>query len=304
MDRLDTMRVFVAVADRGSFAEAARRLDLAPVQVTRAVASLEERLGQRLFHRTTRRIHLTEAGVRYLDDCRRILRELDDAESALVEGAEPRGLVQLTAPVMFGRLHIQPLVLAYLEAHPLVRVRVLFTDQIVSLVEEEVDVAVRIGELPDSALICQPVGQVRRILCASPAYLRRRGTPRSLDQLREHRLIATSAVTVPREWVFYEDGQPRSVRIDPQLVVNSTEAAVEAAVAGFGLARVLSYQIAAPLGEGRLETVLAQLEPRPLPVQIVYDEPRRRTARVRSLVDFLVPRLRENMLIAAPRARR
>jgi DNA-binding transcriptional LysR family regulator len=296
MDRLETMRVFVVVADRGSFAEAGRRLELDPVQVTRAVASLEERLGQRLFHRTTRHIRLTEAGARYLDDCRRILRELDDAESALVEGAEPRGLVQLTAPVMFGRLHIQPLVLAYLEAHPEVRARVLFTDQIVGLVEEEVDVALRIDEMPDSALICQPVGQVRRILCASPAYLRHRGLPQSLDDLREHSLIATSAVTVTREWVFYADGKPRSMRIDPRLVVNSNEAAVDAALAGFGLARLLSYQVAAPLREGRLETVLAELEPPPLPVQIVYDDARRRTPRVRSLVDFLVPRLRHSLL--------
>jgi len=284
MDRLQAMRVFVAVAEAASFAGGARQLNLSPTQVTRAVAALEERLGVPLLRRTSRSVRLTDAGASYLEDCRHILARLEEAEQA-VQGASaiPQGWLSVTAPVLFGQMHVMPVLLEYLQAHPLLRARTVFVDRVVSLLEEGLDVAVRIGELPDSSLIAVPAGRVRRVLCAAPAYLARRGRPAGPDELARHRLIVNSELG---QWRFGS----AAVRVDPALVVNGNPPAIAAAVAGFGIARVLSYQVAAAVAAGQLEIVLQDHEPPPWPVHVLHA---RGPAKVVAFVELLARRLRQ-----------
>lgn len=290
MDRLDTMRVFVAVAEEQGFASAARRLAMSPPAVTRAVSALEERIGTRLFHRTTRIVRLTEAGTRFLSDCKRILGEIEEAEaSAAGSHAEPAGELALTASVMFGRMFVAPLLLDFLAQHPRVTMRTLFVDRIVDLLEEGLDVAVRIAHLPDSSLTARQVGSVRRVVCASPAYLEAHGKPRTPADIARFDTIAFSTVAMRDEWTF---AAAATIRPPARLIVNTNEVAIAAAVAGYGLARVLSYQIAPELRAGRLKIVLAEFEPPPLPIHIVHLEGRRAAAKVRAFVDFAVDRLR------------
>jgi DNA-binding transcriptional LysR family regulator len=293
MDRLDEMRVFLAVADAGGFAMAARRLGISPPAATRAVASLEERIGARLLHRTTRIVRRTEAGDRFLADCRRILGEIDDAEAAAAGShAEPRGRIAVTAPASFGRLHVAPVVLAFLIRHPEVAARLMLVDRVVDLIEEGLDVAVRIAHLADSSLSASRVGAVRRIVCASPTYLAARGVPRRPADLVRFEAIAFSQAGALPGWSFAAGARTEMVNPPTPLIVNSAEVAVAAAVAGQGLTRVLSYQAAAELQAGRLEIVLAEFEPPPIPVHVVHAEGRRAAARVRAFVDFAVERLR------------
>lgn len=293
MDRLDSLRVFVAVAEEAGFAAAARRLGLSPPAVTRAVAALEERIGARLLQRTTRVVRLTDAGTRFLGDCKRILAELAEAEaSAAGAHAEPRGRFSVTAPVLFGRLHVAPLLLDFLARYPRVTAQLLLFDRIVDLVEEGLDVAVRIAQLPDSSLTAIRVGQVRRVVCAAPAYLDRQGRPRSPADLADFQAIGFSSGEAQGDWSFGAGAELRSVRPATQLLVNSNDVTIAAAVAGRGLVRALSYQIAAEVEAGRLEIVLAAFEPPPLPIHLVHAEGRRANARVRGFVDFAVERLR------------
>jgi DNA-binding transcriptional LysR family regulator len=295
MDRLEAMRVFAAVADERGFAPAARRLRLSPPAVTRAVAALEDRLGAVLLHRTTRVVRLTEAGARFLADCKRILGEIDEAEAAAAGShAEPRGQLVVTAPLMFGRVHVAPIVLDFLSRHPQVSVRTLCVDRVTDLVDEGIDVAIRIGALPDSSLVATGVGTMRRVVCASPAYLRAHGTPRVPADLVDHEAIAFVGAASHREWAFGpEDGRQVAVP-KVRLEVNSADVAVAAACTGRGITRVLSYQIAPELRAGKLKVILADFEPPPAPVHVVHAEGRRVAARVRAFVDFAAERLRAN----------
>ncbi|AUX46756.1 LysR family transcriptional regulator [Sorangium cellulosum] len=287
------MRVFVAVAEEEGFAPAARRLAMSPPAVTRAVSALEERIGTRLLHRTTRIVRLTEAGARFLADCKRILGEIEEAEvSAAGSHADLRGQLAVTAPVMFGRMFVAPVLFDFLSRHPRVSARTLLVDRVVDLLDEGLDVAVRIAHLPDSSLSAVRVGAVRRVVCASPGYLAARGAPRTPADLARFDTIAFSLAGSPVEWSF---GSGTTVeRVDPpwQLVVNTVDVGIAAALAGRGLVRVLSYQIGAELREGQLEIVLSDVEPPPVPIHVVYPEGRRAAARVRAFVDFLVERLR------------
>jgi DNA-binding transcriptional LysR family regulator len=293
VDRLDTMRAFVAVAEAQGFAAAARRLAMSPPAVTRAIVALEDRIGTRLLHRTTRTVRLTEAGTRFLADCKRILGELDEAEaSAAGSHAEPRGRLAVTASVMFGRLYVAPVVLDFLALNPRVTARTLFVDRVVDLVDEGLDVAVRIAHLPDSSLTALRVGAVRRVVCASPDYLARRGTPRRLDELAQHDAIVFSPAEAAEDWSFGAGSPGETVRPPARLIVNSAEVAIAAAAAGHGITRVLSYQAAAEVRAGRLAIVLAALEPPAIPISVVYPEGRRAAAKVRAFVDFAVARLR------------
>lgn len=292
------MRIFAAVAEARGFAPAARRLGLSPAAVTRAVAALEDRLGARLLHRTTRVVRLTEAGAHFLADCKRILGEIDEAEAAAAGiHAEPRGQLVVTAPLMFGRLHVAPIVLDFLKRHPRVSAQMLFLDRVADLVEEGIDAAVRIGALPDSSLTATRVGSMRRIVCASPGYLRARGTPRRPADLVDHDAVAFVGITPHREWSFgledaREVGAP-NVRFE----VNSAEVAVAAAAAGYGFTRVLFYQAARELRAGTLRVVLQEFEPPPLPIHVVHAGGRRVSARVRAFVDFAAARLRANKML-------
>jgi DNA-binding transcriptional LysR family regulator len=292
MDRLQCMGAAVAVADSRGFAGAARKLGLSAPAVTRAVAALEQHLGVALFVRTTRTVRLTEAGTRYVDDARRILAELDEADEAAAGiNATPRGTLGITAPVLFGRLYVMPGIVDYLSRYPQVAVQALFLDRVVNLIDEGLDVGVRIGELPDSSLHAVRVGQVRRVLCASPAYLQAHGRPTRVAELSEHSLIAATGISSSPEWTFGGTGNKHSVRVQPRLVVNTNDAAITATCAGFGIARLLSYQVVEQVAAGELERVLDD-DATALPVHVVYREGRRASAKVRSFVDLVVARLR------------
>jgi DNA-binding transcriptional LysR family regulator len=293
MDRLEAMRVFAAVADQSGFAPAARRLGLTPASVTRAVAALEDRVGARLFTRTTRVVRLTEAGTRFLADCKRILGEVDEAEAAAAGShSEPRGQLVVTAPVMFGRMHVSPVIFDFLARHPNVSVRALFLDRVVDLMDEGVDVAIRIGMLPDSALSAVRIGAVRRVICAAPGYLKRRGVPRTLADLAQHDGISFAGVAPLRDWSFAVGGKIQTATPRIRLEVNSADVAIAAAAAGGGLTRVLSYQVAEALRARRLRLVLTEFETPPLPIHIVHAEGRRAPAKLRAFVDFAAARLR------------
>jgi DNA-binding transcriptional LysR family regulator len=293
MDRFQEMQVFISVAQEQGFAAAARRLGLSAPSVTRAVAALEQRIGTQLLTRTTRNVLLTEAGQRYLEDSRRILAELQDAEaSAAGIHALPRGQLTITAPVLFGELFVTPLMVDYLERFPEVSINALLVDRVVSMVEEGMDVAVRIGELPDSGQHAMRVGEVRRVICASPAFLARHGRPRHPQELRQAPVIAPSSIGQSRSWLFDDNGTPLNIRPEPRLVVTANQAAISAACLGLGLTRVLSYQVAGKVAAGELEIILAEFELAPLPIHVVYQGGRKAPARVRSFVDFAVQALR------------
>ncbi len=293
MDRLQAMTTFVAVVETGGFASAARKLDLSPPVVTRAVAELESRLGLRLLTRTTRIVRVTEAGARYADDCRRILAEIDDAEQAAQgEHQAPKGTLTITAPVMFGQLYVTPLLTQYLLQWPQLDANCLFLDRVVNLLEEGVDVAVRIGELPDSSLHAARVGRVRRVLVVSPAYAQAHGLPAHPRDLTDHALISAAGLTAQPEWHFGIGDQAFSQRVQPRMRSTSNEAAIAAAIAGLGIARVLSYQVAAQLQSGALVPVLAAHETADLPIHVVHHGGRRATQRVRGFIDLVVEGLR------------
>ena len=293
MDQLHSIRVFVAVAEAGGFAGASRRLNLSPASVTRAVADLENHLGVPLFTRTTRVVRLTEAGASYLEDSRRLLTDLDDADSAVagVHGT-PRGRVILTAPAMFGNLYVAPLVAEYLARYAETQAVCLFVDRIVNMDDEAVDVAVRLGDLPDSSLQAARVGTIRRVLCASPEYLKRRGVPQHPNELPGHTIISATGVTPSTRWRFAEGGEPLVCDLRPALMTTTNDAAITAAVAGVGIARLMSYQLTEPLRDGRLQIVLSAYEPGPVPVHVLHRQGRRPNAKVRALLDLLIERLR------------
>lgn len=290
MDQLEQLRVFVAVAEAQSFAGAARRLSASPPAVTRAIAALERRLGVVLLLRSTRSVRLTDTGERFLHDCRRVLADLDEAEAA-ASGVqtEVQGQLAITASSLFGKLHVAAIVLDFLREQPRVQVRTLFVDRLVHLLDEGIDVAVRIAHLPDSGLTALPVGSLRRCIVASPGYLARHGAPRTPQDLTLHRAIGFSFDAIaPEPWKL-RDGRIGQPRID--WVTNTSEVGIAAAEAGQGLNRCLIYQAAEGLRAGRLKLVLEDFEPPPMPVHIVYPAGRRAPAKVRAFVDFARERL-------------
>jgi DNA-binding transcriptional LysR family regulator len=292
MDRFHLMSVFVAVAEEESFAGGARRLGMSPPAVTRAIAALEQHVGSKLLTRTTRFVRATDAGLRYLESARRILAEADEAdEAAAGVHAAPRGQLAVTAPVLFGSMFVMPGIVDYLGRYPGVSVSALFLDRLVNLVEEGLDVGVRIGELPDSTMRAIPVGQVRRLVCAAPQYLLQHGTPTHPNELAGHTVISASAVTPATEWRFGAASQPIVVKVSPRLTVSNNSAAIEAVLLGFGVTRLMSYQVAAHLAAGRLQRLLPDYEPPPLPIHVLHREGRQASAKVRTFVDFIVARL-------------
>ena len=299
MDRFHLMSVYIAVAEEQGFASAARRLGMSPPAVTRAIAALEQRLGVKLLNRTTRHVRATEAGHRYLDDARRVLAELEAVDQAISGiNAEPRGHLAITAPVMFGRMFVMPGIVEYLERFPATEISALFLDRNVNLLEEGIDLGVRIGELPDSSMRALRVGSVRHVVCASPGYLRRHGRPKRPEDLSAHVLINSSAVSDVPNWKFKNAQGMRNQRIKPRLVVTSNAAAVEAALADFGITRLLSYQIAPQLADGKLRIVLEDFESQPRPIHIVHREGRFASVTVRSFIDFIAARLRSDSLLS------
>ena len=293
MDRLAAINVFVAIAEAGSLSAAGRRLGMPLSTVSRYLAALEDQVRVRLITRTTRDLVLTESGRHYLESCRRIVAELEAAELRLAgEHEEPQGELAVTAPVVFGRLQVLPVVVEFLRMSPRVTARLLLVDRTVDLIEEGLDVSVRIGALPDSSLIATRVGSIRHITCASPAYLVSRGRPSSPQELRNHDCISFTALSPVERWSF---AGPKSQRVNlhPRLTVNTAEAAIDAAVAGLGITRVLSYQAARPVADGSLRLILENFEPEEMPVNILHREDRLPQAKVQSFIAFALPRLRK-----------
>ncbi len=293
MDRFHLMAVYVAVAEEESFAGGARRLGMSPPAVTRAIAALEKRLGVSLLTRTTRFVRATDAGQRYLEHARRILAEADEADEAVAGvNSAPRGQLAVTAPVLFGRMFVMPSIVDYLRHFPDMSISAVFLDRVVNLLEEGMDVGVRIGELPDSSMRAVTVGHVRRVVCAAPDYLKKHGVPRTPSELSKHTVIAASPVSPSVDWKFADGKKTTSVKLTPRLTVTNNEAAIVAAAQGFGLTRLLSYQVAAFLASGQLKAVLGDYEPPRLPIHVLHSEGRQASAKVRTFVDMLVERLR------------
>ena len=293
-----TLKIFVAVGEEQSFAAAARRLALSPPAVTRAVSALEQSLGVKLLQRSTRIVRLTETGARYLLDCKRILSDLEDADQ-LASGAqaELRGTLAITASVLFGRAFVAPLLHAFLKRYDKINLRALFVDRVVDLIEEGLDVAVRIAHLSDASFTAIRVGAVRNVVCASPAFLKRHGLPQTPDDLRQLPTFCFSGDRSPPAWSFRMGKRTLAVRPSARLVVNSPEIAMQGAVAGEGVTRVLSYQAASELKAGRLRVILHEFEPEPIPIHVIHREGKRAAARVRAFVDFAVSELRGNPLL-------
>lgn len=296
MDRLHELEVFVAVADAGSFAKAGTRLRLSPPAVTRAISALEDRLGARVFNRTTRSLTITDVGQRFLESARRILTDVDSAEKEAVgETAVPNGHLTLTASVTFGRSALAPVVCAFLNQHPRVTVSVLLLDRVANLVDEGIDLAVRIGPLPDSNLVAKKIGTVRRMLVASPDYLARRGVPQTPADLHLHSMIAFTGLMPNREWRFLDGKRGNSISFVPRLEINDAVASIAAAEMGDGITVALSYMVADKIGDGRLAPVLDSFTPVPVPVHLVYPQSRLISPKLRAFIDFAAPRLRARL---------
>ena len=293
MDRFRELTTFVAVAEAGAFNAAARHLNTSPPAVTRLVTALEARLGVQLFTRTTRQVALTEAGVRLMSDAGRILAELETAEASATGAHDaPQGVLRITAPVLFGQRFIAPILRDYLDAHPKVTAEALFLDRIVDLIGEGLDVAVRIGNLPDSSLSATRVGAVRRVTVASPGYLARHGMPKAPGELTGHRVIFPSGTGGAVAFEYVAGRSRQTVRLEPALSVNTMQAAIDAAVAGWGVTRVLSYQVGSEIARGALTEVLIDSDDREMPIHLVHSEGRRAAAKIRAFIDLATGRLR------------
>lgn len=296
MDRLEAMTVFVAAVDGGSLSAAGRQLGMPLATVSRKLSDLETLLRARLLHRSTRKLTLTDAGRDYYASCKRILEDVGEAERDVSgEYSEPRGELVIAAPIVFGRLHVLPLVAQFLLAYPQVDVRLVQGDRVANLVDEHIDLAVRVGELPDSSLTATGVGSVRRMVCASPDYLARRGTPATPEDLAGHCCVSFDALGASYAWRFQAAGEERVVPVRSRLIVNTAEAAIDAAIAGVGITRVLSYQVAEAFRAGTLQRILQDFESTPMPVHLLFDGRRRLPLKLRAFVDFATPRLRERL---------
>jgi len=295
LDQIQLMSVFVAVAEEQGFAAASRRLNMSPPTVTRAIATLEERLSVKLFNRTTRYVRVTDAGLRYLDDVKRILDDIKVAnEAAQGINATPQGNISVTAPVLFGQQYVLPSVIEYLNTHEKTSVNTVFLDRVVNLLEEGYDVGVRIGALADSSMRAKKVGTVRLALVASPDYLANHGIPQHYNDLENHTLIETQVGSLNPDWKFLDNGKMVNQRIKSRLSVTTNQAAINAAVAGFGIARIISYQVADELKNNKVKFILEPFEQTPLPVNIVHREDKLSSAKVRSFIDLLAKNLKKH----------
>jgi DNA-binding transcriptional LysR family regulator len=297
MDRLEVMSVIVAVTETGSFSAASRRLKTPVATVSRQVAELEERLKAQLFQRSPRRVTLTDAGRSYIDACKRIIEQVDDAERELSgEYRTPKGDLAVTAPWGLGHTHLLPLAVEFLNAYPEIGLRLVLTDRVVNTVEENIDVAIRIGTLPDSSSkIATRIGSIRVVVCGSPAYLAARGKPKTLADLRGHDCITIDDVAAPSAWKFSKSGRTVVAPIRTRLTVNTSEAAVLAALAGMGVARVMSYKMDAARRAGTLEIVLEDFEPEPMPAHIVYAQRKPVPLKLRAFLNWMTPRLKARL---------
>lgn len=303
MDRLHEMEVFVAVVEAGSLAAAGRRLRLSAPSITRTIAALEARLGTRLLNRTTRRLSLTEAGTRYLVSCQRLLADVEMAEiEASGETATPQGRLTVTASVMFGRIAVAPMIGEFLAAHPRVTASLMLYDRVINLVEEGVDVAVRIGHLPDSSLVARRVGEVRRVLVASPAYIAARGTPLHPVDLKSHSIVSFSGSMPNRAFRYQSGGRLVEVGLTPRLEVNDATSALTATLAGQGITYVYCYMVGQKLASGELVPILAPFWMPSAPVQIVYPQSRLMAGKVRAFVDWMAPKLAAKLVELTMRA--
>ncbi len=297
MNKFAAMHTFVRIVDEGSLTAAADSLGKALPTVVRSLAVLEESLGVRLLQRTTRRMALTEEGRIYLERCRRILADVAEAEEAISEQqAEPRGELRVTAPVRFGELHVAPAVVGFLEAHSKVKVELLLLDRVVDLIQEGIDIAIRIASPADSTLVVTRVGEVRQVVCASPELLDRVGEPRHPSELARQPVIYFQGATPAPQWSFSEEGRPFGVPIDAAFACNHAAASVDACAAGLGFGRFLSYQVESLIAQGRLRRVLSDFELPPIPVQVVFAHARLMSPRIRAFVDWMkeaLPRSRE-----------
>jgi len=297
MDRLDAMATLLAAVDAGSLSGASRKLGMPLATVSRKVSELEAHLRTRLVTRTSRRLTLTDAGRSYVAACRRILEDVGEAERAAAgEYSVPRGDLIITAPIVFGRLHVLPIVLEFLAAYGEIDIRLMLVDRVVNLQEDHVDVAVRIGALPDSSLVATRVGSIGRVVCASPAYLAERGTPKKPGDLADHDCITFGGLTSPDAWMFGHDKSTMTVAVHSRLVVNTAEAAIDAAVAGLGITRVLSYQAENAIRAGALVRLLRAFEPIAAPVSLVHAGQGLVPLKLRAFLDFAAPRLKARLL--------
>jgi DNA-binding transcriptional LysR family regulator len=297
MDRLESMSILVAAVEAGSLSAAARRLGTPLSTISRKVSELEAHLKVRLLNRSGRKLTLTDAGRAYVEACKRILEDVGEAERAASgEYSAPKGDLVITAPIVFGRLHVLPVAMEFLKAYPDVDIRCLLTDRVVNLLEDHVDLAVRIGELPDSSLIATRIGSIRRVVCGSPAYFAQRGTPKDIGELAMHDCITFEELSSPDVWVFPTGKSNVSAAIHSRLIVNTAEAAIDAAIAGLGITRVLSYQVADAVRAGLLVIVLKDFEPAPLHISLIYAGQRLLPLKLRAFLDFAAPRLKARLL--------
>ena len=300
MDRFESMSILGAAADAGRLSAAARRLGAPLATVSRKVSDLEARLHVRLLNRSARRLSLTDAGAAYVAACKRILEEVEEAERvASGEYSTPKGEIVVTAPIIFGRLHALPVVTAFLKAYPDIDLKLMLGDRIAHLVEDRIDVAIRIGRLPESSLVATPIGALRRVVCASPAYFARRGRLDSPQDLTRHDCITFEGLSAPAQWSFTIDRKEVATPVRSRLVVTTAEAAVDAAVAEVGVTRVLSYQAVQAIKAGALAVALEDFEPAPWPVNLVRAKRDLTPLKVRAFLDFATPRLKERLLRAS-----
>jgi len=293
MDRFESMSILLQAVEAGSLSAAARKIGVPLATVSRKVSELEAHLKTRLFNRSAKKLSLTDAGRDYVVACKRILEDLDEAERvASGEYSAPRGSLVVTAPVVFGRMHLLPVMLEFLKAYPDIDVRLLQSDRVSNLLEEHVDLAVRIGELPDSSLVATRVGSTRRVVCGSPDYFAARGVPQSPEDLRTHQCITFETLASPDAWTFTMGESDPSVPVRSRLVVSTADAAIDAAIAGTGVTRVLSYQIQDAVRDGRLMLVLKPFEPAAWPVSLVHTGQRLLPKKMRAFLDFAAPRLK------------
>src|SRR5215472_14677950 len=296
MDRLEAMSIVLAVAEAGSLSAAARRLSTPPATASRKITELEEHLRAKLFDRSARKLTLTDSGLSYVAALKRILADLSEADRAASgEFASPTGELIVSAPTELGRLHIIPILAEFLRAYPDIDVRLLLVERIVSLPEAHVDLALRVGVLPDSRLIALRVGTIRRVVCASPAYLEARGTPRTPDDLAAHDCIIYEGFLGPLVWKFVRDGAEIAITVRPRLVVSNIEVACDAARAGIGLTWAASHHVGAAVEAGTLTTVLDEFQLPPSPVSFVYGAGRFLPIKLRAFLDFAAPRLKARL---------
>ena len=301
MDRLESMSILLTAVEAGSLSAAARQLAIPLSTVSRRISELEAHLKARLLNRSSRKLTLTDAGRSYVEACKRILEDVGEAERAASgEYSAAKGELNITAPMVFGRLHVLPVAMEFLKVYSAVDIRCVLNDRVVNLLEDHIDLALRIGELPDSSsLIATRIGSVRRVVCGSPSYFARRGVPENVDELAMHDCITFEGFPFPDFWVFPTSKSYVSAAVHSRLVVNTAEAAIDAAIAGLGVTRVLSYQVAAAVKAGRLNIVLEEVEPLPSPVSLVYSGQRRLPLKLRAFLDFAGPRLKARLLKAA-----